>query len=52
MRKPLDTTDGCAFALRVRYEDYVYVKNLLRGGAHFPATSVMEIYELPTKHRG
>lgn len=45
MKFPLDTTEGCAFALRCGYERYVYVKNLGKGGAHYPATSVIEVYE-------
>ena len=47
MNIPLDTTeDGNAFAIKCGYERWVYVKNLGKGGAHYPATSIIEIYEM------
>lgn len=45
MRRPIDTTDQCAFAIKCGYENQVYPKNIGKGGAHYPATSVLEIYE-------
>ena len=48
MRFPLDTdSDQCAFTIKLGYEQKVYIKNLGKGGAHYPATSIIEIYESP-----
>lgn len=45
MQFPIDTTmDGCAFALRCGYDHDVYPRNIGKGGEHYPATSVIEIY--------
>lgn len=45
MKKPIDIVDGCAFTITTHYWNKVYVKNVGKGGSHYPATSVMEIYE-------
>ena len=46
MKLLLDATDDCAFAIRCGYEQQVYPKNLGKGGAHYPATSIIEVYEI------
>lgn len=47
MKLPLDTdVDECAFTLRLGYEKKVYVKNLGTGGAHYPATSIIEVWTI------
>ena len=47
MHQPIDTTaDGCAFTLRVGYDGKCYVENCGTGGAHFPATTILEIYQV------
>lgn len=47
MNLPLDTDiDNCAFTIRTDYHQKVYVKNLGTGGGHYPATSVITIYQL------
>lgn len=46
MRFPIDITiDGCAFALKCNYEHQVYIKNIGKGADHYPATSVIVIYD-------
>lgn len=45
MNIPIDiTADGCAFALRCGYSHDVYMENVGKGGEHYPATSVIEVY--------
>ena len=48
MNCPIDaTTDGVAYRIKCDSDKRTYAKNLGRGGAHFPVTSVLVIYELP-----